>query len=203
MPLGEEDRKRIGASIKAAEARSSGEIVCVLARSSGDYSAVPLAFAAIVALALPWPLIGLTQYPIQRIYVLQLLLFCALALLLSLPSLRLALVPRALQRAQAHRAAAEQFLIRGMARTGGRTGVLIFVSLAERYARVIADDGIAAKVGQAEWQGIVDGLVAQMRNGRVADGFVAAVEASGAVLAAHFPPRGPGVDELPDRIYVI
>ena len=203
MPLTDDDRKRIAAAIRQAEAGTSGEIVCVLARSSGDYGTLPLIWAAMAALALPWPLIALTQYPVQRIYVLQLLVFCLLALALSLSRLRLALVPRSVLRAQAHRAAAEQFLTRGLSRTGGRTGVLIFVSLAERYARIIGDDGIAAKVKQSQWQGIVDALTARMRRNDIAEGFVEAVGAAGAVLATHFPPGANDKDELPDRIYVI
>ena len=203
MPLKLQDRHRIAAAIKQAESGTSGEIVCVLARSSGDYGTLPLIWAAMVALALPWPLIALTQYPVQRIYVLQLLVFCLLALVLTLSRLRLALVPRSFKRAQAHRAAAEQFLTRGLSRTSGRTGVLIFVSLAERYARIIGDDGIAAKVKQSEWQGIVDALTARMRRNEIADGFVEAVEAAGVMLSEHFPPGAHNRDELPDRIYVI
>jgi putative membrane protein len=42
-----------------------------------------------------------------------------------------------------------------------------------------------------------------MREGRVADGFIAAVESCGEVLATHFPSSGGGEDELPDRIYLI
>ena len=68
--------------------------------------------------------------------------------------------------------------------------MLIFVSLAERYARIVADDGIAARVPQSQWQGAVDALVAHMREGRIADGFVAAIERCGAVLAEPFPGRG-------------
>ena len=54
----------------------------------------------------------------------------------------------------------EQFAIRGIARKKDRSGILIFVSLAEHYARIIADEGIAARVPQSEWQGAVDALVA-------------------------------------------
>ena len=80
---------------------------------------------------------------------------------------------------------------------------MIFVSLAERYARVLADDGIAARVSQTEWQDVVDALVAHMRDGRIADGFVAAVELCGAKLAKHFPPTDANHGELLDRIYLI
>jgi putative membrane protein len=116
--------------------------------------------------------------------------------------LRLLLVPRAVRRARAHRAALEQFVVRRVAHTKQRTGVLIFVSLAERYARIIADDGIAEKVQGAEWQAAINALTGHMREGRIARGFVAAIERCGAVLAAHAPPDG-SPNQLPDRLYVM
>ena len=94
----------------------------------------------------PWPLIYFTPWSVQRIFLLQLVVFLVVGVVLALAPLRFALVPRAVRRARAHRAALEQFVVRGITRTKNRTGVLIFVSLAERYARIIADEGIAAKV---------------------------------------------------------
>jgi putative membrane protein len=203
MSISTQDRERISAAIKAAEAKTSGEIVCVLAQTSCDATALPILIAAVIALALPWLLVGFTAMPVNRILILQAVVFFVSALLLCLPRVRVALVPRAARRAIAHRAAMEQFSIRGIARKKDRTGVLIFVSLAERYARIVADQGIAAHVPQAEWQGAVDALVAHMSGGRIADGFIAAIEACGNVLATHFPRSEPGRDELPDRIYLI
>jgi hypothetical protein len=92
---------------------------------------------------------------------------------------------------------------RGIARKKDRSGILIFVSLAEHYARIVADEGIAARVPQAEWQGAVDALVAHCSNGRIAEGFICAIDTCGAVLANHFPRTAGSRDELPDRIYVI
>ena len=112
-------------------------------------------------------------------------------------------MPRAARRAAAYRAATDQFVARGIARKKDRAGVLIFVSLAERYARIIADEGIAARVAQPEWQSAVDALIAHMRDGRISEGFVAAIERCGNVLATHFPAGQAKRDELPDRIYVI
>jgi putative membrane protein len=203
MNVSEQDRKRISTAIRAAEAKTSGEIVCVLAQTSSDAAALPILVAAVVALALPWLLVALTAIPVHRILVLQIVAFFALAVLLSLPSVRVALVPRAARRAVAHRAAMEQFFIRGVARKKDRTGILIFVSLAERYARIIADDGIAARVPQSEWQGAVDALVAHMSGGRIADGFITAIDVCGKVLAMHFPHTETSRDELPDRIYLV
>jgi putative membrane protein len=80
---------------------------------------------------------------------------------------------------------------------------LIFVSLSERYARIIADDGIAARVPPAQWQAAIDALIAHMRDGRIADGFIAAIALCGNELAAHFPRTDASRDQLPDRIYLI
>ena len=77
-------------------------------------------------------------------------------------------------------------MIRGLGRKTHGTAVLIFVSLAERYVRIVADEKIAARVPQSEWQAAVDALIPHMRDGRIADGFVVAIERCGAVLAAAF-----------------
>jgi len=203
MSVSEQDRSRIAAAIRAAEAKTSGEIVCVLARTSTDATALPVLLAALVALALPWLLVALTDMSVHRILVLQIAVFVLLAVLMCLPRVRVALLPRAARRHVAHRAAMEQFTIRGMARKKERTGILIFVSLAERYARIIADEGIAGRVQQSEWQNAVDALVAHTRDGRIAEGFIAAIEACGSVLAAHFPRTETTRDELRDRIYLV
>jgi putative membrane protein len=203
MSVSEQDRARIASAIRAAEAKTSGEIVCVLARTSTDAAALPVLLAAVVALALPWLLIEVTDMSVERILVLQAAVFVALAVVLCLPRVRVALVPRAARRHVAHRAAMEQFTMRGIARKKERTGILIFVSLAERYARIIADEGIAGRVPQSEWQNAVDALVAHTRDGRIAEGFIAAVDVCGKVLAAHFPHTETSRDELPDRIYLV
>jgi hypothetical protein len=83
-----------------------------------------------------------------------------------------------------------------------RTGVLIFVSLAEHYARIIADDGIAQKVHHSEWQAAIDALTARMHDDQITAGFIAAIQRCGDVLATHAPPDGSS-NELPDRLYVI
>jgi putative membrane protein len=197
------DRQRIADAIHAAEAKTSSEIVCILAQSSSKATVLPVLIAALIALALPWLLVAFTAMAVDRILLLQTIAFFVLLLLLSLPRVRTALVPAHTRRAMAHHAAMEQFMLRGLARKKDRSGILIFVSLAERYARIVADDGAAAQVPQAHWQGAIDALVGHMRDGRIADGFVSAINLCGEELARHFPRSGASRDELPDRIYVI
>jgi putative membrane protein len=201
MEFTKEQHEAVSAAIRQAEQHTSGQIVCVLARSSSDYAHIPILWASALALIVPWPLIDFTPWSVQRIFLVQLAVFLVAALVFSWTPLRFLLVPRAAQRARAHRAALEQFVIRRVANTRNRSGVLIFVSMAEHYARIIADDGIAQKVPQSEWQEAIDALVSHMRAGRIAAGFTAAIERCGTVLAAHAPPDG-SANELPDRLYV-
>ena len=203
MSISAHDRERISAAIRTAEEKTSGEIVCVLAETSSTATTIPVLLAAVGALALPWLLVTFTAMPVFRILTLQVVAFVALIAMFCWTPVRVALMPRRARRAVAHRVAMEQFRIRGLARKKERTGILIFVSLAERYARIIADDGISARVPQSQWQAAVDVLIAHMRDGRIADGFVAAIDLCGNELAKNFPRTEPGRDDLPDRIYLI
>jgi putative membrane protein len=63
------DKKRIAEAIRSAEARTAGEVFCVLARHSSEYRLVPIAWAAAIALLTPLPLIFLTKWaagPLER-----------------------------------------------------------------------------------------------------------------------------------------
>jgi putative membrane protein len=202
MLISNEDRAAIATAIGAAEAKTSGQIVCVLVRSASEYYYVPVLWAALLSLVAPWPLIAFTAWSVQRIFLSQIVVFAVAVAILAWLPLRIALVPASVRRARAHRAAVEQFMARGLTLTRDRTGVLIFVALAEHYARIIADEGISRHVNNREWQEAVDALIAHIREGRIAEGFIVAIEKCGAVLAKHAPPSGRG-NELPDRIYVL
>jgi len=201
--INDQDRARIRDAVAAAEAKTAGEIFVVVAAASDDYRLVPLLWATLAALFVPLPLVFLTLVPALQIYLGQLGAFVVLSVLLSLPPLHIAVVPPALKRARAHARAVEQFLAHGLHTTEARTGVLIFVSLAERYAEIIADTGIATKVEQKVWDAAIGKLIDETRAGRLAEGLVQAIADAGAVLATHFPPRSGDVDELPNDLVLI
>jgi putative membrane protein len=187
MLVAPEDVARIEAAIRAAELRSSGQIVCVLARASSHYETMPLIWSAMVALAAPWPLLIFTTLSGERIFIAQLVVFLVMFAALSAPALRLRLTPSRLRRSNAHRAAIEQFVIRGVTRCAARNGVLIYASLAERYARIVVDEGAARAIGQAQWKAIVDKLTSRMRAAGPADALAEAATSCGDLLARHFP----------------
>jgi putative membrane protein len=164
---------------------------------------VPVAWAAAIALAVPWPLIHFTLWPASVIYFLQLAAFIAIAIALSQPSIRFRIVPRRAKHDRAHALAMRQFFAQGLHQTENRTGVLIFASLAERYAEIIADGGINARVTPDVWDNAVSALTDGMRRDQPGDGFVAAIELCGTVLAQHFPPGALNRDELPNKLVEI
>lgn len=197
-----DDKARITAAIHAAEKNTSGEFVAVVARASDHYILLPLLWSAILALLFPGAclLAGVSARWVP-LYQIQLLVFIGLAiLLLTVPGLHLKLIPRHVKHAHASRLAQAQFYAQGVQLTTHHSGVLFFVSLAERYVEIVADKGIHEKLGEDHWRGIIDTFVAHVRRGQVVDGFVDAIGACGAAMAAHYPPDSTATNELSDGL---
>lgn len=208
-PLTPQEHARVAEAIRAAERRTSGEIFCVMARASDSHfypaafvlAAATLVASLIAALVLEAWWISL---PTSLFVVAQGLAFLlGLVLLTAFPALRIRLTPKLIAWRHAHRHAMQQFLSRNIHLTENRTGVLIFVSLAERYAEVVADARIDARVGQEDWNGVVATLTRHAAEDRLADGFVAAIAQVAALLETHFPPEPHDRNELDDHLVEI
>ena len=211
MLLGSQDAEEIGQAITKEEQRTSGEIVAVLAAQSGSYRLLPLFLAAFISLLVPLFLLYLPQlsegrflvWGQDRIYFIQLVVFVGLSFLLSMRPLRYWIVPQSLKNKWAHAHALEQFAAQEMHTTSGRTGVMIFVSVIEHYAEVIADKAIYEKVAPEVWSEVVGELVRHIQEKKPKDGFITAIQKSGDLLAAHFPPGAINEDELSNHLIII
>ena len=204
-----EEHARVAEAVKRAEANTSGEIFCVLARASDSYffpsaffvTLAVLVVGLIVALLLDywWFTVALPEFA-----ALELLgVLAALFVLWVFPALRVHYVPHSLRRRRAHDNAVRQFLAHNIHLTDERTGVLLFLSMEERYAEVIADSGIDEQVGQKDWDRIVGLLVSHASRERLTEGFCEAVAEVGTLLARHFPPRSNDRNELDDHLVEI
>lgn len=205
MPfLSSSDKARIVEAVRNAESKTSGEFVPVLAGASDHYLFIPLLWAAVAALLVPGVLmLSGVDLDYRIIYQIQLAVFVLLALVFLIPAVRMRVVPRSVRRDRAAHVARAQFYVRGVHLTQDHSGVLFFVSIAERYVEIIADRGIHEKVGKQRWQEIVDDFTRSVRSGRVADGFVAAINACGTVMAENYPRAEGDVNELSDRLIEI
>ncbi len=197
----DEDKARISRAIREAESRTAGEIVTIIAREADDYPFLPLLWAAGAALLTPLPLV-LFDLPLSalQIYQIQIVVFLGLGLLTRWRPLKMRLIPRSVKRQRAGRLARSQFVEQGLHHTEGRSGIMIFVSVAERYVEIMADQGINDRVPPGSWDGIVRDFVAKVRAKQTAEAFVIAVERCGALLAEHFPAEQRNPDELPNHL---
>jgi putative membrane protein len=187
MAINPQQQAQIEAAFSAAQQRTQAPIVCVLAQASGNYEFAPLLWSGALALLTPWPLLLFTQLSAQRIFVAQLLVCLVASVILSLAPQRVLLTSARVRRANAHRAGLVQFSVRGLERAPERNGVLVYVSLAERYARVIAADAAAEAIAQSQWQKLVDTLVADLRDRDAATALAGVAAACAELLAPAFP----------------
>ena len=114
--------------------------------------------------------------------------------------LRLALTPGSTEVRRVHARAIALFRASAEARTRNATGVLLYLSLDEHRAEIVADATIHARVAPDVWGDAMAALLTATREGRPGDGMAEAVRRIGLVLAEHVPPRGHDTNELPDRL---
>jgi putative membrane protein len=208
--LNQQQKDSIRAAIRAAEARTSGELVAVLAQESDGYRFIPVLWAALLALVTPAVILavsGLIRAWVEpgpaEVYLIQILVFLAGIGVFGLSPLKMALIPAAVKHMRAGRLAHEQFYRQGLGNTEGGTGVLLFVSVAEHYVEIIADRGIHQKVEEGAWDRIVAEFVSRVAEGKVTEGFLSAIDACGTLLQQHFPREDGDVDELPNHLIEI
>ncbi|OCC22579.1 hypothetical protein MB02_16060 [Croceicoccus estronivorus] len=222
-PLNDAGRQRISEAVSKAEENTSGEIVTILTDRSDGYGDIALAwaaFAAFTALTVVslWPSFFLSKlelisgrwnsewtaaHAFALAAALGIVKFAAVWLLQLWQPLKFALVPGQIKDARVHDRALAAFRIGAERRTHGRTGILIYLSMREHRAEIIADEAIASRVDPAVWGDAMAAMLTELKQDRVAEGMSAAVERVGAVLAAHFPSDAEDVNELPDRLIEI
>lgn len=217
----EEEHSRVSQAIASAEAKSDGEIVTVVSECSDAYHDVALhwAVAALIAVlawaaafpaALEWlhgAVLGQDwgADPSLRallflLMILAVLAFTAVLLILRYVPLRMALTPGATRSRRVRRRAIALFRTAAERRTVGRTGILIYLSLAEHRAEIVADEAIVAVTTPETWADAMAELVLEMKAGRPAAGLIGAVEIVGEVLQKHFPRSATDTNEIPDKL---
>lgn len=200
-----EQQRKVAEAIAEIEKHTDAELVAVLARQSDRYNYIPLLWAALLALVTP-TLLLLSPFWLdaKTIALIQLLVFILAVLLLRVPAIAIRLIPRQVRHWRASNMARRQFLDNNLHHTRGETGVLIFVSEAERYVEIIADRGINDKIGQEQWDGIVADFIAAVRRGESLNGFLSCIGACGALLQQHVPAtQARNEDELSNRLIVL
>jgi putative membrane protein len=218
-----DDHVRVSAAVHAAEQNTSGEIVTIVADHSDRYLDVALWWSVLAAI------LGLTAMAIfpdfymgvvnslfdkwnpewapreyfELALAVVVLKFGITRLILQSIPLRLFLTPGIVKSRRVRRRAVRYFKVGAERRTAGKTGILIYLSLIERRAEIVADESIHGVVAQELWGHAMTDMLIQVKNGKVADGMIAAVTDVGAILAENFPRADGDQNELPDRLIEI
>lgn len=201
--LNQEQQQQITQAIAAIEEKTDAELVAVLAKQSDRYQYIPPLWAALLALLTPLVFVlSPLRLGAGEIYMIQLLVFLVAGLILRIPAVSIRLIPKPVRYWRAANMARRQFLENNLHHTRGETGVLIFVSEAERYIEIIADRGINRMVGQEKWQRIVDELTDAIKRGDTMAGFLNCIDACGVLLREHVP-LTTNKDELPNHLVVL
>ena len=220
MLLSEADHAAVTAAVSEAERATDGEIVTVVAGRSDAYHDVALHWS-VLAMLLALALLAWQPGPAAWLYprlidgwaesvppgwyltvglVLCALVFLAVRFLLAIDALRMLITPGATKARRVQRKALQLFRTSAEKRTKAATGVLLYLSLAEHRAEIIADESIHSKVAPDVWGEAMAALLAKVREGRPGEGMADAVAQIGVVLAEHFPRSEGDTNELPDRL---
>lgn len=218
--LSPEKHKLVSDAVGDAESATSGEIVPVIAQRSDDYADVALTWAAAIAFtamsvfaAFPAPFLDFWDATVadwghewttgelaSMTIALGLIGFAGTWLLMLIPGLRIALTPAPVKAQRVRQRAIRHFKVGAEGRTHGRTGVLLYLSMQEHRAEIVADDPIAVKVDAEVWGEAMADMLGEIRKGCIAEGIAAGVRDVGVVLSQHFPRNDDDRNELPDRL---
>lgn len=225
IALNSEQKSLIIDAIKRNEAKTSGEIYCVIARKSEDYRWFVMIWAIVLALLVPF-ILALLNVDLGEKFanligswdnydnainsrnlfidlIIQALIFLAFGISVQFENFTLALTPKFIKRQGVHKSAIDQFMAHGIHQTKGKTGVLVFISLAEHMIEVVADGGIHSKVEKTIWGDAIAKMLVKIKQGHFANGLSDGIDDIGAILAAHFPPDEDDVNELTDSVVFI
>lgn len=217
--INEADIELVTQAVTGAEARTDAEIATIVAERSDNYNDVPLIWAALVALlalavyaAFPdfyiglldrlsggWHIWSMREW-MTILVIATTIKFLATRYIIGWWPLRMFFTPGKTKTRRARARAVALFKASTERRTRSRTGVLVYLSLAEHRAEIVADEAIVAKVSANEWGAAMALLLDHLKAGRPGEGMAAAVSAIGDVLSKHFPRTGTDPDEMPNRM---
>jgi len=213
--LGKGQAEEIERLIGEAEAKTDAEIVLCIASRSVDSTATD----AVAAFATGLATVAITWLLAQKVHVSAagavmrlglpavLGLFVGgaalgLALTRALPTFGIWFTTEAQRRRHVERQAVVAFHDMGIRGTRSGTGLLVFISLQERTAHVVADAGVAQAIPESEWVHLRDIVGGSFAAKHAVDGVVRAIEFAGELLEEHVPRtrEGDGDGDLPNHV---
>lgn len=214
-----EETRRVESAVADAEKRTAAEIVPAVATASGRYDRaedIVGLWLGLIAMAVvwflietpgeqpgdwgepagTWPLLWLGSAVVGGLVV-------GAYLAQFIDPLRRILIPRSHRDTEVREAALQLFHDSRVHHTQAGCGVLIYVSLFERQAAVIADRAVIDLLGQAAIDELCAELVQRLRKDNPADALCAVIHEAGNRLEKVLPRQGDDVNELEDALVLV
>ena len=200
--LSDETTTAIRDAISAVEARSSGELVVSVRGRSATYLHADILVGVIAGLAtLAFLLFSPYPFALHWFLVDPILIGGLVALAASrLPPVRRALTPAPMREARVRTAASALFFEKGVHHTRERTGILLYVSLLERRALLVADAAVEREVPRREWRAVAAAIERVVASGGDGGELARALGPLGDLLALHLPRSAGDLNELADEV---
>lgn len=217
----EDDRKRINAAVAAAEKKTAAEIVPVVAGSSGRYDRAEdicglwlgLMLMVAVWILLPSPVrepgswggLDLIWYPVCLIAAVVVGFVGGVVLANLVPPFRRIFTPAQQMRDEVSLRSRQTFFDHRVHHTAGSGGVLLYVSLFEHQASVVADQKVVDILGQERIDELCRNFTARFKNSEasIVDALCETAGEIGDLLAEPYPAAADDVNELPDALVTI
>lgn len=197
----------VSAAVEKAERGTSGEIVPMIVKRSSAIGHLPyyigfilfsLALIALLEWNPPWfrlwwglPVVGVC-----------LACFILGMLLARIESVQRWLIPVTDRDSQTWNRAHAEWAANHLKHTEQRTGILLFVSIMERKAIILADEGIAKHYPESTWQEVIDILSEHLHRKEWSKGFETAIIRCGEILRTYLPAQTVNTNEISDRIII-
>ncbi len=213
------EKLRIEQAVADAEAKTSAEIVPVLASSSGRYDRaedIAGVWLSIIAMGATWALLQSQSAEVAQWgstwarFELPLLILAVIAgygigMTIATYSwtLRRLFTPKKHMTAEVELAAGHAFFDRRVHHTQGGTGILIYISLFERGARILADQTAHEKLGQAALDELCDELIDGIKAGDLATALCEAIKDAGNRLEKVLPRTDGDRNEIENTLVIL
>jgi putative membrane protein len=215
----DEQRRTVAHAVVEAERKTSAEIVPVVATASGRYDRpedIVGLWLGIIGLIVAWWVLpvaatesgswgGMPEW--ERLLIVVVAAVAGFVIGAVLAShvgwLRLLFTPRRQMRDEVTARARAVFFDSRVHHTTGNTGLLVYVSLYERMAAVLADQSIMDKLGQDVLDELCAALTRNLRELHPADAISQTISVAGEKLAPVLPRAEDDVNERSDSLILL
>ena len=203
-PFTLKEQEALTEAIAAFERETSAELVVVVAEQSDSYMDIAYSWSLAISSLVVWGLwFGHLLHAFPALWMTQGIAFLVALIFLQEGRFSAKLAPKNVQMKHARFAAAAQFTLKQMTQTTGKTGIMLYISLAEHYAEIRADQSVNQSVSEDIWDRLLSPLIRAIPEHGLAHALQDMIRESAATLKPYLPRQTEDVNELPNTVQFV